>query len=317
LESLIPQRKLARADSVFARWSAVLPGSPFRLGSGVSLAFAKRDYVLAERYADSLIARGIPGGARVGHLLKSEIFRTQGRLADAEREDLRAMALYFEAGDKAEAFKIATEWADDERVFRGHPDVAVRRVDSVLVAHPLESVPPADRPYLPLAEFYVQAGKPERAERLVAEYDRLVPADIRKGDFDRTFTAGLLSLAGGKPLDALARFRESREHVSCAVCTLFQTARAFEGMQQADSARDAYEELVTTPPLGPTETQFTLAQALRRLGELYEAKGNKEKALEYYGRFVELWKSADPELQPVVQDVRKRMVALGVGDVRR
>ena len=38
--------------------------------------------------------------------------------------------------------------------------------------------------------------------------------------------------------------------------------------------------------------------------------GDTAKALEYYGRMVELWKNADPELQPVVQDVKKRIAAL-------
>ena len=53
-----------------------------------------------------------------------------------------------------------------------------------------------------------------------------------------------------------------------------------------------------------------LGPALKRLGELYEDRGNREKALEYYGRFVELWKDADPELLPDVHDVQRRMAKL-------
>jgi hypothetical protein len=53
--------------------------------------------------------------------------------------------------------------------------------------------------------------------------------------------------------------------------------------------------------------EFFLAAALRRLGEMYESKGQRAKALEYYGRFVDLWKNADPELQPLVSDIRKHM----------
>jgi DNA-binding SARP family transcriptional activator len=52
---------------------------------------------------------------------------------------------------------------------------------------------------------------------------------------------------------------------------------------------------------------------LRRLGELYEQKGNRVKAIEYYNRFVELWKNADPELQPQVADIRARVVRLQRG----
>jgi hypothetical protein len=46
------------------------------------------------------------------------------------------------------------------------------------------------------------------------------------------------------------------------------------------------------------------------LGEMYEAKGNVDKALTHYQAFVELWKAADPELQPRVRDVRGRIERL-------
>ncbi len=53
-----------------------------------------------------------------------------------------------------------------------------------------------------------------------------------------------------------------------------------------------------------------LGPAYKRLGELYEAQGDREKAVEYYDQFVELWAEADSELQPVVRDVRARIARL-------
>jgi tetratricopeptide (TPR) repeat protein len=53
-----------------------------------------------------------------------------------------------------------------------------------------------------------------------------------------------------------------------------------------------------------------LPATYQRLGELYEERGNAEKALEYYGRFTELWKDADPELQPRVREIKQRMADL-------
>ncbi|HWP36045.1 MAG TPA: tetratricopeptide repeat protein, partial [Gemmatimonadales bacterium] len=60
----------------------------------------------------------------------------------------------------------------------------------------------------------------------------------------------------------------------------------------------------------PVIARSELPNAYRRLGELYEAKGDREKALRYYGDFVDLWKDADPELQPVVREVKERMARL-------
>jgi hypothetical protein len=48
----------------------------------------------------------------------------------------------------------------------------------------------------------------------------------------------------------------------------------------------------------------------KRLGELYEAQGDREKALSHYLAFIALWKGADPELQPKVAEVKARVARL-------
>ena len=61
--------------------------------------------------------------------------------------------------------------------------------------------------------------------------------------------------------------------------------------------------------------RFALAPDLsicRLLNGMWQVSGghgriDRTKALEYYGRFVDLWKDADAELQPRVADVRKRI----------
>jgi hypothetical protein len=53
-----------------------------------------------------------------------------------------------------------------------------------------------------------------------------------------------------------------------------------------------------------------LAGAHKRVGELYEAKGNRQKAAAHYLAFVGLWKNADPELQPAVTAVKQRLAHL-------
>jgi hypothetical protein len=58
------------------------------------------------------------------------------------------------------------------------------------------------------------------------------------------------------------------------------------------------------------EDEVWLGPAYRRLGELLEQRGDREKALDYYGRLVALWREADPELQPVVNEVKQRMARL-------
>lgn len=49
------------------------------------------------------------------------------------------------------------------------------------------------------------------------------------------------------------------------------------------------------------------AVAAERLARLYDARGDLDKAAEYYAVFTDMWKDADPELQPRVEAARTRL----------
>ena len=92
---------------------------------------------------------------------------------------------------------------------------------------------------------------------------------------------------------------------------LFEIATALEQAHEPDSAVAFYERVVTTPaPLRVESDKLTLAPTYERLGELYAGRGDRAKAREYYGRFVDLWKDADPELQPYVAQGRAALKRL-------
>jgi hypothetical protein len=48
----------------------------------------------------------------------------------------------------------------------------------------------------------------------------------------------------------------------------------------------------------------------KRLGELYEAKGDTQRAATNLLAFIDLWKNADSEVQPKVQEARQRLARL-------
>jgi tetratricopeptide (TPR) repeat protein len=85
-------------------------------------------------------------------------------------------------------------------------------------------------------------------------------------------------------------------------------------MALPDSAIAAGEAYLTvTHPSRISIDGYVRAGILQRLGELYEQKGDTDKALEHYNAFVALWKDADPELQPRMRDVRQRVARLQRG----
>ena len=56
--------------------------------------------------------------------------------------------------------------------------------------------------------------------------------------------------------------------------------------------------------------RWLLAPTFKRLGELYEAKGDNARAVSHYSAFVRLWEHADPDMQPKVAEVRARLERL-------
>ena len=52
------------------------------------------------------------------------------------------------------------------------------------------------------------------------------------------------------------------------------------------------------------------AEGYELLAQLYEKKGDAAKATEAYRIVIELWKNADPVLQPRVAEARRRLSAL-------
>jgi tetratricopeptide (TPR) repeat protein len=76
---------------------------------------------------------------------------------------------------------------------------------------------------------------------------------------------------------------------------LYQLGREDEALPWYRSL--AYDLLYT----GPAEL---------RLGQIYEHKGDRRRAIEHYARFLELWRNSDPALQPLVQQARDALARL-------
>jgi len=185
-----------------------------------------------------------------------------------------------------------------------------------LARNPLESLEPADRPFFDLASFYAMSGDPARARALLAEYERTVDPLIRKTQ-ERFIhgSLGTILLAENRPQDAIQEFELERAKLAFdRLVDLPLMARAYEKLNLPDSALAFYERFVTTPQYFRIRHDvFFMASSLVRLGELYEARGERARAIEYYSRFVDLWKNADPELQPRVRAVKAKVEALAAG----
>jgi tetratricopeptide (TPR) repeat protein len=137
-------------------------------------------------------------------------------------------------------------------------------------------------------------------------------------------TRGEIALAEKRPRDALAEFWKSDTlpdgpASTCLRCLYVRLARAWKDIGEVDSAIFYFERYAAQIDGGnldmPTEALF-YARSLLHLGELYEARGDADKAVTWYLKFVDTWKNADAPLQPQVADVRRRIARLSKAEKR-
>ncbi|HEU4989656.1 MAG: protein kinase [Gemmatimonadota bacterium] len=204
--------------------------------------------------------------------------------------------------------------------FRGQPERAVRTLDASLALYPMKTMPVGARPYADAASVYALANRPDKAKAMLAELVAAVPDTVERRPFEtpRHQALGLIALAEKRPQDALREFRVAdtlsnapAAMADCTACQQFYIGMAFDEAQQTDSAIAAFQRYLG---LSHWRMMFiqgdNLAYTYRRLGALYEAKGDRANAATYYTKFVELWKHADPDLQPQVAEVNRRLAHL-------
>lgn len=233
----------------------------------------------------------------------------QGKVAEA-REIMRSALSDLERAGSAERY--LTEAADlawmEGATLGREVGLATLRVARELQR--LEEIPPLSRPYAYLAMVHAELGDLAEASRLLDEFDRLVEPRLRGqvSIVQYHHARALLASAEGRHDEAVAAARRA-DVGYCTACGAHAVARAFDAAGRPDSAIAAYERYLDAPWLFRAEAldRFVLARILQRLGALYETEGDLEGASRAYTRFVELWESADPELQPRVEAARSRL----------
>ncbi len=323
----LDQGRVDDAERMLRSWQEAIPKAVGLIQDIALLPYARGDLIGTARVADSLVGVSNPFARSQGNFIKASLALLHGRLGDFAR--LQALARQSDPGAPPDTpLRDSIRLVAADAWIHGASPRTVSRLDAILAARPLSKLALEDRPYLAAASAYALAGSTAKAEAIIAQYRRegSDTAFQRIHSADLHVSLGDIALAAGRPQQALDEYRKgdieydgfpARE---CAPCTHFVLARAFDAAGQADSAIARYEAFVATPywqRLWPEVDPMNLAGTHKRLGELYEAKGDRQKAASHYAKFVELWKDADPDLQPKVADVRRRLARLSEPEPRR
>jgi tetratricopeptide (TPR) repeat protein len=314
LDSYLFSRQFDRAERVIERLAQRFPdGHTFRRVFQFRLAGTQRRYDAVLTLLDTLTAERDPSVSRRGFESKADFLRMLGRLREADAAERGLLEAAEQIGRQQYLRDVVNRTAGmalAQGVVLGQPEAGAQRLQAVLRQRPLDSLPPANRPYAFLALVFAQLGQADQAEAMAAAYAQTVPATRRETDGELAWTQGAVALVQERWRDGIEALRLAARQWGCRPCNLVQIGQAFERLGEPDSARASYERYVGEYIPYPIGQDTDMAFALRRLGELSEQVGDRARALEWYGQFVDLWKDADAELQPRVQEARRRMAEL-------
>ena len=129
--------------------------------------------------------------------------------------------------------------------------------------------------------------------------------------------AGMIELEGGNFSEAIDYFKKAISLLPFQSSYFDEHAFFIESLASAyiqlgnlENALAEYER-ITALTTGRLPFGDVYAKSFYMLGRIYEQKGLKGKAIEHYGKFLELWKDADPGI-PEVEDARKRLATIQV-----
>jgi tetratricopeptide (TPR) repeat protein len=287
------------------------PGMDFRQSL---LLLGRRDFAVAEDSLRAMTARYQANApwhdAFLNNLAGALAIR--GKLAEADRMQRTLSEERSGRGDATNAMEVELLRVIPIALYREDPRAAKLALDAVLRSHPLDRLQPQERPLLAGIYAATSAGDHDLATRLLEEFGR------NRGNIPGRAWGFLLQLARGQVLsmkkeslsEGLAAFRKAA--AVCAYCAEAPLGLAFERAGMADSALAHYQHWADVgEQIWEAGVYYHWAPlAYFRLGELYQAKGDTLKAVDYYGRFTELWREADPEFQPKVKEVRLRIADL-------
>jgi tetratricopeptide (TPR) repeat protein len=281
-----------------------------------NLLYAEGRIDLMRRRLDSVDASGASPLLRSwASLRRADLAAREGRLTEMRRSRDRAFTSDSLRGVIRDRVVDEAVLTSVEAIATGSAERATARLDSLLALTALRSL--AVRPDLQVATAFAVGGRPDRARAILKTYDAEVTDTAVRRVTQPAYhaTLGEVLLAERRATEAIAEFRRADvlpdgPADDCTICLSWNLARSFDAANQADSAIVMYERYLTTPYFARFGAQLdgsALPFVHRRLGELYDARGNYAKAAEHYRAFVDLWKNADPALQPRVTSVRDRL----------
>jgi tetratricopeptide (TPR) repeat protein len=158
-----------------------------------------------------------------------------------------------------------------------------------------------------LAKTYARIGKTGEATKLLNEMESQAQNPTAISGINRSnrsdqaaiyLVKGEIALAGHDVSKAMESF-ELADKVETSLSTLESLATGYRTFGKPQESANAYEKLIALNWLGGEGQEYWIL-AHYELARLYRELGDTHKAKEYYERFLNIWKDADPDIPILV-----------------
>ncbi len=295
-EIQIARHEFEAADSTLALLKTNLPENPYRYFVAVSIAWGRRDYDALETYLDGEEGAKLPDADVHRCLLDLQRGRIRAWKGCQSRHDM----VYQNPMTQMSEFRIT---GDTSRARLGY--------EAFLRTAPDGRDP--DR-YARTIALLADIGRVRDASSLLDEWRRRTGPTDPGFRADSAFAVGAIAAAEGQWERAVSAFLAWHASPPAAALTLYnrglpEAAAIMARRGQADSAIVLFERALATSSAygGYIYEPGWYAQALLMLGELYEARGDRAKAAEYYRRHIDVFKDPDPQIGKQVAAVREKL----------
>jgi tetratricopeptide (TPR) repeat protein len=318
---LTDQGKLAAVDSVIAEARKRFPAATTFNQAAINRLLLDGRLDEAAKALDSAKAKGDPRSPSwaVGRLAGLAFDR--GRLRESRELALQSRGIDSARGQPQPAVFMAAGMLNALQDIRAPYDAQLKAFDDAVEKAKIDEWPLSDRPYLWFAELNAKVGRTDRARAWIAKYDAAIGHDTALKRWDTPDVQHVqyhMALSERRWSEAADLIRKSDRRPdgpasACTTCLQTELIDLFATAGLPDSALAIYAEyrrspIGSRPRQGPDREMG--AARIEALAKMFDAKGDTANAVVQYREFIELWKNADPELQPRIAAARDRLAQL-------
>ena len=295
-EVQLARHRFEAADSTANLLRANLPENPYRFYVPAAIVWGRRDFDALEAYLDSdegAQLQGIDVHRCLVNLQRGRIRAWQGCQS-------RDVLVYRNPMLQLSEFRIT---GDTSRARLGY--------ETFLASPPDERNPDG---YAWTIALLADVGHVQQARQLLDEWRRRTGATDPGYRSDSALAVGAIAAAEGHLERAVSAFLAWHASPPASAMVLYnrglpEAAAILARRGQADSAVVLFERAIGTSSAwgGFSYEPGWYAQALLMLGDLYEARGDRAKAAEYFRRHIEVFRNPDPPIARQVAAVREKL----------